>query len=82
MCNGESGRQSIGGTIAVLKAPGAPSRPPLRREVSLQLTEDSTGDGTIARLQGEGNPGLLEYNGCHFVIQCVFTLALPRIDMN
>ncbi|WPH02089.1 Hypothetical protein R9X50_00494400 [Acrodontium crateriforme] len=43
MCNGESGRLSQGGTIAVLRAPRTTIvRPSLERELSLRFRQDSS----------------------------------------
>lgn len=52
MCNGETGRASNGGTIAILKPSATTSRPPIRRELSLRLATDISNGQTIATFGG------------------------------
>ncbi|KAK5123411.1 hypothetical protein LTR85_002843 [Meristemomyces frigidus] len=59
MCNGEGGRQSQGGVIAVLKPTLVPGEDALKRELSLRLAQDASNGGTTASLDGfEANAGI------------------------
>lgn len=58
MCNGESIRQSGGGTIAILKS--APSSPAPCAETSLLLADDYLTGATTATLSGASTPPGLE----------------------
>ena len=52
MCNGEVGRASVGGTIAILKPTTTAGGPALPRELSLRLIDDQDTGATAAAIDG------------------------------
>jgi hypothetical protein len=66
MCEGEQGRPSSGGTIAVLTPRDSLQRLPLKRELSLRLATDVHNGQTTATFNFLAAEHL---NGSHVVIQ-------------